>query len=74
MNKILKSPVGAVASKGFLKAFLYSFGSFFVGWGIIYLASPEAAMVFGQKAWLLPTINSLLVFAKQTLDTYKTKI
>ena len=73
-TKILKAPLGAVTSKGFIKTFLYSFGSFLAGWSLIYLASPETALLFGERAWIIPTLNTLIVLIKQSFDSYRGQV
>ena len=73
MNKLISSAPEAIASKGFWKAFLYSFGAWIVAWAITWLASPEASQALGQYGWVIPMLNTLAVFFKQYFDAYSKK-
>lgn len=64
----MKAVLKALKTTGFLKAFYWSFGSFFAGWIITALAMPEMQSAFGSTAWIIPTLNSFLVLLKQTWD------
>jgi hypothetical protein len=73
MNKAFSAVPAAVGSSGFLKAFLYSFGSWLAAWAITWLASSEAATTLGQFGWVIPLLNTLVVFFKQYFDAYQKK-
>jgi len=70
--KIFKAQKQAITSKGFRKAFFYSFGSFLVAWGLAYIITPEATHLFKEIGWLVPLLNTLLVYLKQSFDANKT--
>jgi len=61
----------AIASSGFLKAMLYSFGSWLCVWLLAWLTSAEAAKLLGQFGWMIPLFNTIVVFFKQYFDTLK---
>ena len=73
MNKVFSAVPVAVASPGFWKAFFYSFGSWFAVWILAWLASSEAATTLGQFGWIIPLLNTIVVFFKQYFDAYKSK-
>ena len=73
MNKLFSSAPAAIASKGFWKAFAYSFGAWIVAWAITWFSSPEANQALGQFGWVIPMMNVLLVFFKQYFDAYQAK-
>lgn len=58
----------ALASAGFVKAFIYSVVSAIVGVIIVFLADPEVAGTFGKWAFMIPLANSVFVFIKQYAD------
>ena len=68
MIKVISAVPSAINNKGFWKATLYSFGSFFIGWLLIWLINPETAVVFGKFVWVIPVINDILVFLKKYFD------
>ena len=72
MNKVIKSVKPAVANKSLLKVTLYSLGSFFAAWAIIYTQNPEIATQFGQYAWMLSVVNILAVTGKKYIDALRT--
>ena len=67
----MKHLYNALVSKGFVKAFLYSFGSFLAGWILVFLQDKDVALSLGQYAIIIPTINIILVAVKQTWDSYR---
>ena len=73
MNKLFSSAPKAIVSKGFLKALLYSFGAWLATWAIAWLASLEATVALGQFGWMIPLLNTIVVFFKQYFDAYKAK-
>ena len=66
-NKFVSGAVEATKKKSVWKLVLGSFAAFFVSWLIVFLASPEAAEVFGKYAWMIPAIVS---FVKYTTEYY----
>ena len=68
IKRVFTAVPDAVSTVGFWKAFVYSFVSWLVAWGLAYLALPEAVSSLGRWGWCVPVLNSLLVFAKQYLD------
>jgi len=73
MNKVFSAVPEAVSSSGFWKAFFYSFGSWLATWVIAWLTSSEATTVLGQFGWMIPLLNTIVVFFKQYFDALKSK-
>ena len=69
--RLLSSVPQAIVSEGFMKAFIYSFGSWLCAWVIAWLASSEASVYLGQFGWMIPLFNTIVVFFKQWFDAYK---
>ena len=68
---LVSSPINALLSEGFVRAFLYSFGSFITGWIILVLADPAISNSFGKYAVVVPMLNMVAVFFKQYFDELK---
>jgi len=73
MNKVLSSFPEAASSSGFWKAFFYSFGSWLATWAIAWLASSEAAEYLKDFGWMIPLLNTIVVFFKQYFDALRSK-
>jgi len=71
VGKVLYSAPKAFVSKGFLKAFGYSFGSWFCFWGLNWLVTNEAVETLSQVGWAVPLLNMILVYFKQYFDEIK---
>ena len=78
MNKItsfvgdeISRTVLGLTSKGFVKAFFWSFGSFLLLWATTALTLPEVNQVLSQYGWLVPLLNTVLVALKQIVDEHK---
>lgn len=67
----MKHLYNALVSKGFVKAFFYSFGSFLAGWIILFINDPDIALTLGQYAGIIPLINVVAVGIKQYFDELK---
>jgi len=65
---MFKSTTKAIKSAGFIKALGYSLVSAIVGTIIVWIAKPDATSAFGEYIWIVPIVNSLLVFVKQYAD------
>ena len=66
--KYLTAIPKAIGTVGFWKAFLYSFGSWLTTWIIMWLASNEAYVYLGKYGWMVPLLNTIVVFFKQYFD------
>ena len=70
-NKIFAAIPEAGSSSGFMKAVLYSFGSWIIAWIITWLASDQAVNMFANYSIIIPLLNTILVFLKQYIDALK---
>ena len=68
IKRVFTAIPDAIATQGFWKAFIYSFGSWIVTWLIALLAMPEAAIYLGKYGFVIPLLNSIAVFFKQYFD------
>ncbi|MHA1225114.1 MAG: hypothetical protein ACTSR2_01040 [Candidatus Hodarchaeales archaeon] len=68
---LFSAPANALVSDGFLKAMIYSFGSWLTVWVGAWLVTPEATSYLAKYGWLGPLLNTLVVFFKQYFDEVK---
>jgi hypothetical protein len=72
IQRVFSAIPDAIATKGFWKALLYSFGSWLVTWIIALFAMPEVAIYLGKYGFVIPLLNSIAVFFKQYFDALST--